>query len=158
MLTARIVLTYLLQTRSQEVVIAADHYGRHLSEWDLLKKISDMSIRVLIDAGAQILEMDNFTLAKTWLEISFESPAAVYFDEENKACVLYRHGKRMPLLATPFADDLSDCLVYLDEAHTRGTDLKFATYAKGALTLGLNQTKDHTVQGEIEYRVPEFSG
>lgn len=53
----------------------------------------------------------------------------------------------MPLLTTPFADDLADCLVYLDEAHTRGTDLKLPASAKVALTLGLNQTKDHTVQG-----------
>jgi hypothetical protein len=53
----------------------------------------------------------------------------------------------MPLVASPYADDLGECLVYLDEAHTRGTDLKMPTYARGALTLGLGQTKDHTVQG-----------
>src|SRR5277367_4537443 len=47
----------------------------------------------------------------------------------------------------PFADNLGDCLVYLDEAHTRGTDLKMPTHARGALTLSLGQTKDHTVQG-----------
>jgi hypothetical protein len=39
------------------------------------------------------------------------------------------------------------CLVYLDEAHTRGTDLKLPLDARGALTLALHQTKDHTVQG-----------
>lgn len=55
----------------------------------------------------------------------------------------------MPLLASPFASDLKDCLVYIDEAHTRGTDLKLPLSAKGALTLGLGQTKDHTVQGEF---------
>ncbi|KAG0648167.1 hypothetical protein D0Z07_5692 [Hyphodiscus hymeniophilus] len=146
------VLTYLLQPRSQQVVIAADHHGRHLTEWELLKRISDMSIRVLLDAGAQIQEMDNFTLVKTWLEIFVDAPAAVYFDQGNKACVLYRHGKRMPLLATPFAEDLGECLVYLDEAHTRGVDLAFRTSTKGALTLGLNQTKDHTVQAAMRLR------
>lgn len=141
------VLTYLLQTRSRQYVLAADHRGRHISELELLAKISSMSIRVLIDAGAQILEMDNLSLVKAWLEIFHEAPAAVYFDHENKPYVLYRQGHRIPLLATPFADDLGDCLVYLDEAHTRGTDLKLPVYAKGALTLGLGQTKDHTVQG-----------
>jgi hypothetical protein len=102
---------------------------------------------VLIDAGAQILEMDNLSLVKAWLEIAHEAPAAIYFDKNNKPQVLYRKGHQMPLVASPYADDLGECLVYLDEAHTRGTDLKMPTYARGALTLGLGQTKDHTVQG-----------
>jgi hypothetical protein len=46
----------------------------------------------------------------------------------------------IPLLASPFAYNLDKCLVYLDEAYTRAD-------ARGALTLGLDQTKDHTVQG-----------
>ena len=36
----------------------------------------------------------------------------------------------------------------LDEAHTRGIDLKMLLDARGALTLGMGQTKDHIVQGE----------
>ena len=106
-----------------------------------------MKIRVLIDAGAQILEMTNHALAKAWLEIAYEAPAAVYFDEKNRPFVLYRQGHVIPLLASPFAEDLGECLVYLDEAHTRGTDLKFPADACGVLTLGLGQPKDHTVQG-----------
>jgi hypothetical protein len=141
------VLTYLLQPRNRRC-INASYRGRHLSERGLLEMISKEGFRVFIDAGAQILEMDNFTLVKTWLEINPGAPAAVYFDEFNKPTVLYRQGnKKVPLLASPYAEDLADCLVYLDEAHTRGTDLKLSRYAKGALTLGLGQTKDHTVQG-----------
>lgn len=141
------VLTYLLQPRNRKYILAANARGNHMSEHELLEKISREGIRVLIDAGAQILEMDNFSLAKAWLEISHEPPAAVYFDKNNKAMVLYRQGHQIPLVASPFADDLSDCLVYVDEAHTRGTDLKMPTRARGALTLGPGQTKDHTVQG-----------
>jgi len=141
------VLTYLLQPRNREYVFAADSHGRHQSEISLLHSIKKRGIRVLIDAGAQILEMDNKTLGKAWLEIDHEAAAAVYFDQENKPWVLYRQGRSLPLLASPFADDLSACLVYLDEAHTRGTDLKMPVDAVGALTLGLGQTKDHTVQG-----------
>lgn len=58
------VLTYLLQPRNRRYVLAADNCGRHLAELDLLRMLSNMRIRMLIDAGAQILEMDNFTLAK----------------------------------------------------------------------------------------------
>lgn len=64
--------------------------------------------------------------------------------------VLYRgaKGKKAPLVTTPFANNLSECLVFLDEAHCRGTDLKLPQNAQGALTLALGQTKDHTVQGK----------
>lgn len=141
------VLTYLLQPRNRAYVVAADMQGRHTTEIDLLRLLSKSGIRVLIDAGAQILEMDNLSLAKAWLTVDHEAPAAVYFDEGNKPFVIYRNESRIPLLASPYADNLGDCLVYLDEAHTRGTDLKMQANARGALTLGLGQTKDHTVQG-----------
>ena len=142
------VLSYLIQPRNRQYVLAADAYGRHLPEMDLLRLIARMGIRVLIDAGAQILEMDNFDLAKAWLEVDIKVPAAVYFDSENRPFILHRRGrKRMPLSASPYADKLGDCFIYLDEAHTRGTDLKMPANACGALTLGLGQTKDHTVQG-----------
>ena len=141
------VLTYLLQRRSRRYVLAADGRGRHISETGLLYMLFRLEIRMLIDAGAQILEMDNLTLVKAWLKIDTEAPAALYFDAENKPFVYYRHGSQTPLSASPFADNLGHCLVYLDEAHTRGTDLKMRADTVGALTLGLGQTKDHTVQG-----------
>lgn len=141
------VLTYLLQRRNRTYLLAGDRFGNRLSEIGLLRLLSDRGIRMLIDAGAQILEMDNLSLVKQWLKECHEAPAAVFFNSENKPIVRYRNGSEIPLLATPFAGDLGDCLVYLDEAHTRGTDLKMPANAKGALTLSLGQTKDHTVQG-----------
>ncbi len=127
--------------------------GHHISERQLLQKITNRGIRVLIDAGAQILEMDNVSLARAWLSISSDAPAAVYFGSGNKPWVMYRGSKyQIPLLASPFADDLGQCLVYIDEAHTRGTDLKLPADARGALTLGLGQTKDHTVQAAMRLR------
>ncbi|KAI9782401.1 MAG: hypothetical protein M1816_001899 [Peltula sp. TS41687] len=146
------VLTYLLETRNRRYVLAADDRGRHLSEISLLQLLKEMNIRILIDAGAQILEMGNLDLVREWLKICYEAPAAVYFDTENKPWVLYREGRRIPFLASPFVDSLDDCLVYLDQAHTRGTDLKMPTYACGALTLGLEQTKDHTLQAAMRLR------
>lgn len=146
------VLTYLLQTRNRQYILSADHLGRHISENELLHKIHNTPgkrIRILIDAGAQILEMDNLSLVKAWLEIAVDAPAAVFFDESSRPMVVYRnnYGNQIPLAASPFAEDLGESLVYLDEAHTRGTDLKLPIDARGALTLGLGQSKDHTVQG-----------
>jgi Protein of unknown function (DUF3638)/Protein of unknown function (DUF3645) len=143
------VLTCVLQGRNRLYHLAASQ-GKRLTEEGLLLRIKSMGIRTLIDAGAYILEMDNRTLVKKWLEIDTPAKGAVYFGSDNRAWVQYRGGKEaVPLLATPFAEDLSECLVYMDEAHTRGIDLKLPQEARGALTLALGQTKDHTVQGKL---------
>lgn len=141
------VLTYLLQPRNRQYMVAAGSDGRRLSEHGLLDHLRTKRIRILIDAGAYILEMDNHTLARAWLQQDQDALAAVYFGKDNRPWVQYQTGKIAPLIATPFADNMDRCLVYLDEAHTRGTDLKLPLDARGALTLALHQTKDHTVQG-----------
>ncbi|ATZ54876.1 hypothetical protein BCIN_11g01980 [Botrytis cinerea B05.10] len=146
------VLTYLLQHRNRRYVVAADERGRHLSEIDLLRKISKLGIRVLIDAGAQILELSNELLARSWLEIDTQAQAAVYFDEAGKPMVVYRKYRPVPLSASPYSDDLREVVVYLDEAHCRGIDLKMPANACGALTLSLGQSKDHTVQAAMRLR------
>jgi len=145
------VLTYLLQQRNRGYHLVA-RAGKRLSEIGFLGQLRDKGIRILIDAGAYILEMSNEDLVKAWLDIDSVPQAAVYFGADNRAWVRYRGTKaQVPLLATPFADNLHNCLVYLDEAHTRGIDLKLPFDACGALTLALGQTKDHTVQGEEEH-------
>ncbi|KAK3984329.1 hypothetical protein QBC44DRAFT_388524 [Cladorrhinum sp. PSN332] len=147
------VLTYLLHERSRSCEIMVNQYGRRATERELLNMLRKMRIRVLIDAGAQILEMDNETLAKTWLAIDHSCDAALYFDSANRPWIISRtNWRRTTLLESPYADDLSKCLVYLDEAHTRGTDLKFPLDARGALTVGQGQTKDHTVQAAMRLR------
>ena len=141
------VITYLLQNRNREYNLAA-RGGKRLSEREFLEQLMSKNIRVLIDAGAYILEMNNEALAKTWLDIDIKAKAALFFGADNRAMIRYRGTKiSVPLLATSFVDNLDNCLVYLDEAHTRGVDLKLPQHARGALTLALGQTKDHTVQG-----------
>ncbi|KAE8369244.1 hypothetical protein BDV27DRAFT_153320 [Aspergillus caelatus] len=146
------VLTYLLQPRNRLYVPATHSDGKRLSELQFIKMLHEMRIRILIDAGAHILELDNKSFVRKWMEIDHRAPAAVYFDESSKPWVVDRNNKEVPLLASPFAGNLDGCLVYLDEAHTRGTDLKFPPLAKGALTLSLGQTKDHTVQAAMRLR------
>ncbi|KAK2801761.1 hypothetical protein FQN51_005126 [Onygenales sp. PD_10] len=146
------VLTYLLQPRNRGYMLLASEDRKHLSEGQLLEKLRDNKIRILIDAGAHVLEMDNQTLAAAWLRVDYEAEGAVYFDNDNRAWVLYKNGLRVPFLASPFADNLEGCLVYLDEAHTRGTDLKMPARAHGAVTLRLGQTKDQTVQAAMRLR------
>jgi hypothetical protein len=148
--TSAEVLWYLLQPRNRGYQVTADAGGKRLTETGLLRQLHAQRIRILIDAGAYILEMDNETLAKTWLGIDYTAKAAIYFGKDNRAWVHFRGESKSdtPLLATPFADNLGECVVYLDEAHTRGVDLKLPIDARGALTLALKQTKDYTVQGK----------
>lgn len=124
------VLTYLLQPRNRLYVPATHSDGKRLSELQFIKRLHAMSIRILIDAGAHILELDNKGFVHKWMEIDHSAPAAVYFDASSKPWVVDRSKNEVPLLAWPFAGNLEGCLVYLDEAHTRGTDLKFPPFAK----------------------------
>lgn len=145
------VLTYLLQPRNRRYVPASRPDGKRLTEKAFLYLLKEKNIRMLLDAGAQILEMDNQSLAKAWLEVDYEAEAAVFFGEDDRARVVYRDGRSQPLAGSPFLNNLGSCVVYLDEAHTRGVDLKMPANAVAALTLGIQQTKDHTVQGICPY-------
>ncbi|RYP03732.1 hypothetical protein DL765_010402 [Monosporascus sp. GIB2] len=144
------VLTYLLQYRSRSYVVMEEDHKR-LSEVSFLQVLKSHNIRVLIDAGAQILEMNNLELAETWLKLDGRASVALFFDGD-RPYIVSKQGTKTPLLASPYADNLSEVLVYLDEAHTRGTDLKFGPQAKAALTLGLGQTKDSLVQAAMRLR------
>lgn len=107
--------------------------------------------RVILDVGAQILELSNRDVAKAWLsKISDASKteAAIYFDDEDEMRVLDRKDHDEPLQTSPFSTHLDACLVFLDEAHTRGTDLKLPRNYRAAVTLGANLTKDRLVQGK----------
>jgi hypothetical protein len=55
----------------------------------------------------------SLQVAKTWLGIDQMAPAAVFFNDSDVAQVRYRQGTTMNLLASPFAEDLSDVLVYV---------------------------------------------
>lgn len=127
--------------------------AKRLTELEFIIKLTkELEVRILIDAGAFILEFSNEALVRAWLLECSEAKGGVYFDQ-GRAWVLYRSGKKTPLVATPWADRItSDLLVYFDEAHCRGVDLKLVENARGALTLGPGQTKDATVQAAMRLR------
>ncbi|KAG5749551.1 hypothetical protein H9Q70_007795 [Fusarium xylarioides] len=147
------VLVHLLEPRNQKCFQAIDVHGRHLNETGILELLRNNAIKILIDAGAQILEMENHQLAAAWLDVYPEAQGAVYFDKNSRIMVRARFQKSpVPLLASSFADNLDKCVVYIDEAHTRGTDLKLPVYAQGAVTLGINSTKDQITQAAMRLR------
>ncbi|EPE02597.1 hypothetical protein F503_06573 [Ophiostoma piceae UAMH 11346] len=150
------VLTYLLQDRNREYQCCMNGQGRW-TEDALLQNLKMNKIRVLIDAGAYVLERDNRSLARAWLTTDGEAEAAIFFGEQdNRAWVLFRDATAgcLPLVATPFVDErrLERCLVYFDEAHTRGVDLSLPPHTRGGITLALGQTKYHTIQAAMRLR------
>ena len=133
---------------------AMQESGRESLDADSLLKIvtgSEPPVRVILDVGAQVLEWKNEEVARRWLSRvpATESQAAVFFDDRNDLSVLSRDGNVESLMVSHFAKQMDQCLVYLDEAHTRGTDLKLPTNYRAAVTLGPDLTKDRLVQGMI---------
>ena len=108
---------------------------------------SEPPVRVILDVGAQVLEWRNEEVVSEWLLRVPEAQAAIFFDDQNNLSVLTRDGLTEPLMISSFAKQMDECLVYLDEAHTRGTDLKLPTNYRAAVTLGPELTKDRLVQG-----------
>lgn len=141
------VLSHLLLKENKKVV----QYSNGAGSSGILDVVCSLpsSPTVILDVGAQILDCSNLDFAKSWLsryeEDSFAC-AVVYFDEEDNLTVLSRDGSTLPLLGSPYADNLERCLVYLDDAHTRGTDLRLPK-SQAAVTLGPKVTKDKLVQG-----------
>jgi len=149
------VLSYLLRNDNSYTCIAAPNNER-MAVGDLLEKLTKHreggQLKVLLDVGAQVLELRNDEVARKWLDLSAHSVhAAVYFNDNDELTVLTKDGITELLRVSAFADSLSGCVVYLDEAHTRGTDLKLPMNSRAAVTLGPNLTKDRLVQGEDSY-------
>jgi hypothetical protein len=142
------VLGYLLQEENAQVVPSDD--AQHNVE-ELLKYLRDSqpTTRVLLDVGAQVVKHSNLEVARLWLKVDDRPEAAVFVSSDDELCVLRKSGSVELLAASPYLEQLGRCVVYLDEAHTRGTDLKLPPGWKAAVTLGPRLCKDKLVQGMI---------
>ncbi|KAI8263016.1 hypothetical protein K4K58_013222 [Colletotrichum sp. SAR11_239] len=111
--------------------------------------------RVILDVGAQVLDLTNMEMARDWLgryESDENTQAVIFFNDADDLVVLDKNGKIEELQVSPFADQLHRCLVFLDEAHTRGTDLRLPADYQAAVTLGAHITKDRLVQACMRMR------
>ncbi|KAF8824093.1 hypothetical protein HHX47_DHR9000559 [Lentinula edodes] len=142
--SSAMVLSYLKQPENGPCISPDNMELRSLK--DLLNYVVKLPVpvRMLFDVGAQVLEI-NQEVAKMWLEIDSQAQAAVYFDDKDEVSVLTRNGSVQPFIFSPFRNRLGECVVYLDDAHTRGTDLKFPRQARALVTLGEKVTKDRLI-------------
>ncbi|KAI0892952.1 hypothetical protein F4806DRAFT_488627 [Annulohypoxylon nitens] len=156
--TNALVLEYLLQPEnSVELIPPHREEDESVAETllDIITKM-DPPTRVILDVGAQILELDNVGVATKWLQKNSDDKqirAAIYFDNNDELRVIDREGYTESLQVSPYSTQLGSCLVFLDEAHTRGTDLKLPKDYRAAVTLGANLTKDRLVQACMRMRM-----
>ena len=150
------VLDYVLRKDNLLYHCARDTRGRQLITQGLITYFNrlDPSIRVLIDVGAQILETSNRDLVKMWMDTASNVDAGIFFDEDDNIMVLTQDLKMEKLAVSSFQGRMDRCVVYLDEVHTRGTDLRLPATVRAAVTLGPRLTKDRLVQGRLP-RVPK---
>ena len=150
------VLDYVLRPENLRYECVKDSKGHQLSAEGLLARLAelDRSARVLIDVGAQVLETRNEDITKYWIGLVDDIDAGVFFDADDKVMVIAKGtGKIEPLATSSFSGRMDRCLVYLDEVHTRGTDLPLPNQARAFVTLGPRLTKDRMVQGECRTQV-----
>ncbi|KAH0439221.1 hypothetical protein CcaCcLH18_03016 [Colletotrichum camelliae] len=151
--TNALVLEYLLQDENSVSLMPTRQNMAQSDAEALLDMVTnlDPQVRVILDVGAQVLELDNIGVAKRWLEMTPDdehTQAVVFCDENDHICVIDRRHQVQIFHTSAFASQPDVCLVFLDEAHTRGTDLKLPENYRAAVTLGANLTKDRLVQGK----------
>ncbi|KAK1974854.1 hypothetical protein LZ30DRAFT_810521 [Colletotrichum cereale] len=155
--TNALVLEYLLQPENSVALMPAARSDTKSDAETLLEMVVqlDPPARVILDVGAQILELDNLGVAKRWLSMiddEEKTQAVIFCDENDHMCVVDRRNRIESLHTSSFANQTDVCLVFLDEAHTRGTDLKLPEDYRAAVTLGANLTKDRLVQACMRMR------
>ncbi|KAJ5556707.1 hypothetical protein N7494_000622 [Penicillium frequentans] len=155
--TNALVLEYLLRDENSVTYIPLPNASVQTNAHALLDLVStlDPPAQVILDVGAQILELDNRGVAEYWLSKQpIEGPiqAVVFVNDDDDICVLDQSGRVEPLQISPFIRRMEACFVFLDEAHTRGIDLALPTKYRAAVTLGPGIMKDKLVQACMRMR------
>jgi hypothetical protein len=150
--TNALVLQHLLQPENDRYECIEGDEGKPEFTTAFLKRVTkqDPEIRVLLDVGAQMLELQNEGLARRWLSLRPDVSAAIYFNDSDHLSVVTPDGRVEPFISSPFNRLFEKCVVYLDDAHTRGTDLKLPEGTRAAVTLGPKVNKDQLVQGKYD--------
>lgn len=126
----------------------------NVSGKEIIDRLVERGIPVLLDSGALMLELNNLEVAKYWLKSASDDyfDAAIYFDDRDNLKTIDRNGVITDFESSVHRENLGRCLVYLDDVHTRGTDLKFPPNWKACVTLSGDITRDKTVQACMRMR------
>lgn len=126
----------------------------NVSGMEILQRLIERKIPVLLDSGALMLELTNEQVAIEWLKKTSDNDydAAVYFDSHDSLQTIDRNGIVTEFDFSVYRENLNRCLVYLDDMHTRGTDLKFPPNWRACVTLSGDIPRDKTVQSCMRMR------
>ncbi|KAJ2973916.1 hypothetical protein NQ176_g6330 [Zarea fungicola] len=139
--TNALVLEHLLRPENKVQLLRPISDGE-ISDVEKLFKFAaatENGVHVILDVGAQILELKNMQVAERWLQM-------LPLEHQQEAGIVER------LQTSPYVEQLDRCVVFLDQAHTRGTDLKLPEHYRAAVTLGPDLTKDKLVQACMRMR------
>ncbi|KAJ4244210.1 hypothetical protein NW762_014592 [Fusarium torreyae] len=155
--TNALVLENLLCPENGITLMTNEMVGATFHSQYLLETLENMDSRprVILDVGAQVVDLTNMELARAWLRQYADdgnTQAVIFFNDFDEIVVMDKSGKVEELQTSPFADQIDQCLVFLDEGHTRGTDLRLPTNYQAAVTLGSHLTKDRLVQACMRMR------
>ena len=107
-----------------------------------------------------MLEMKNRDLVFEWLNQLNTARCVkigIFFNDFDNLSVVTRDRQVEPFHSSPFRQRLSECIVYLDDAHTRGTDFKLPPDFRALVTLGPKVTKDKLAQGTLMFSLQVLS-
>lgn len=156
-ITGKRIIDLLTSLRPEDCVVEPENSSSSSvsSSWLMLKDYADLP-RVLLDVGALMLDLSNKRVAEEWLNRMPREAnvrAAVYFDEKDELVVLDQQGTVTPLQLSFYRQKLHECVIYLDDIHTRGTDLQLPPGMAACVTLGKGMTRDRLAQACMRMRL-----
>ena len=116
------------------------------------ERIIKHKVNVVLDPGALVLQKTNAEFAKSWLGKRPDMEAAVFFEDDSIKVLIRGSSNPIPFAVSSYAHDMSKCLLYLDDIHTRGSDFRLPLATRALLTLGKNLPKDKFCQSCMRLR------
>ena len=144
----------ILTTLASDAVVSAALLDDDWSPRGLLRDIAtaDPPFHALIDTGALVTGLSNLEVAAELLRrLPPWFQAVVYLNEDDAKVALLRTSGRsvaLDMCGVP----LERRFAFYDQSHTTGVDLKLAPTARGALTVGKDNTFRDYAQGAYRLR------
>ncbi|PVF94396.1 hypothetical protein CPB86DRAFT_800493 [Serendipita vermifera] len=141
----------IFQTKQQVIYTVGSQKSLEAApwRWELTEKLLDLLAQYLSQCKEN--ESDSFTMEDPKATGDHPEIKAVLYFEDDELMVMTPDGLAQPLMDSPYCERLDQCLVYLDDAHTRGTDLRLPD-VHAVVTLGPKLVKDKLVQGCMRMR------
>jgi hypothetical protein len=99
-----------------------------------------------------VLHKSNRDFIEAWLRIRKDMDAAAFFDGST-IVVLTQEGAPLKVDESQYCEDISKCLLYLNDIHRRGSDFRLPLHARAVVTLGKGLQKDKFVQACMRMRL-----